>query len=82
MELNEGASLPPGKITFVAVLSTAKPQFRLSKPEWNAVPGSPQLIPMVLPETCAVLNRRASEREDFDERESRDRDEHNGGDPP
>lgn len=62
MELNEGASLPPGKITFVAVLSTAKLQFRLSKPEWNAVPGSPQLIPMVFPETCAVLNRRASER--------------------
>jgi c-di-GMP-binding flagellar brake protein YcgR len=62
MELNEGAVLPPGKITFVAVLRTAKLQFRLSNPDWNSVPGSPQLIPMVFPETCAVLDRRASER--------------------
>ena len=62
MELNEGATLPPGKVTFVAVLRTAKMQFRLSKPEWSAVPGSPQLIPMIFPETCAVLDRRSSER--------------------
>jgi c-di-GMP-binding flagellar brake protein YcgR len=62
MELNEGATLPPGKITFVAVLRTGKLQFRLSSPEWNAVPGSPQLIPMTFPETCSVLDRRAAER--------------------
>jgi c-di-GMP-binding flagellar brake protein YcgR len=62
MELNEGATLPPGKVTFVAVLRTAKLQFRLSNPEWNSVPGKPQLIPMIFPETCAVLDRRSSER--------------------
>lgn len=62
MELNEGASLPPGKITFVAVLRTAKLQFRLSKPDWDSLPGQPQLIPMTFPETCAVLDRRSSER--------------------
>jgi c-di-GMP-binding flagellar brake protein YcgR len=62
MELNEGASLPPGKITFVTVLRTAKMQFRLSSPDWKAVPGSPQLIPMTFPEVCTVLDRRATER--------------------
>jgi len=62
MELNEGASLPPGKITFVAVLRAGKLQFRLSNPDWNPVPGKPQLIPMIFPETCAVLERRSSER--------------------
>ena len=62
MELNEGASLPPGKVTFVAVLRTAKLQFRLTNYEWESVPGKPQLIPMTFPETCAVLDRRASER--------------------
>jgi flagellar brake protein len=62
MELNEGAVLPPGKVTFVAWLRTAKLQFRLSNPDWNPVPGKPQLIPMVFPETCAVLNRRSTER--------------------
>jgi c-di-GMP-binding flagellar brake protein YcgR len=62
MELNDGATLPPGKVTFVAVLRTAKLQFRLSNPEWNSVPGKPQLIPMIFPETCAVLDRRSSER--------------------
>jgi c-di-GMP-binding flagellar brake protein YcgR len=62
MELNEGASLPPGNITFVAWLRSAKLQFRLSSPEWKATPGKPQLIPMVFPETCAVLNRRSCER--------------------
>lgn len=62
MELNEGAVLPPGKVTFVTWLRTAKLQFRLSNPDWSSLPGQPQLIPMVFPETCAVLNRRASER--------------------
>lgn len=62
MELNEGATLPPGKITFVAVLRTAKLQFRLSNLEWSSVPSKPQLIPMVFPESCAVLDRRSSER--------------------
>ncbi|MCU6499577.1 flagellar brake protein [Rugamonas sp. A1-17] len=62
MELNEGSVLPPGKVTFVTWLTSAKLQFRLSSEEWTSVPGSPNLIPMVFPETCAVLNRRASER--------------------
>jgi c-di-GMP-binding flagellar brake protein YcgR len=62
MELNEGETLKPGNITFVAWLRSAKLQFRLSKPEWTSLPGQPQLIPMIFPETCAVLNRRASER--------------------
>jgi flagellar brake protein len=62
MELNEGATLPPGKVTCVAVVRTAKLQFRLSNPDWNSLPGQPQLIPMVFPETCAVLDRRSSER--------------------
>ncbi|MBJ7311715.1 flagellar brake protein [Rugamonas sp. CCM 8940] len=62
IELNEGATLTPGKITFVAVLRTAKLQFRLSNMDWNSVPGSPQLIPMVFPEVCLVLDRRSSER--------------------
>lgn len=62
MELNEGASLPPGKITIVAVLPTAKIQFRLNDPDWNSLPGKPHMIPMKFPETCAVLDRRAVER--------------------
>lgn len=62
MELNEGASLPPGDITFVACLRTAKLQFRLSSTHWKTAPGKPQLVPMIFPETCAVLNRRSSVR--------------------
>ncbi|WP_342116936.1 flagellar brake protein [Pseudoduganella sp. OTU4001] len=62
MELNEGATLPPGKVTFVAWLRSAKLQFRLEKSEWKSVSGKPTLIPMVFPETCAVLNRRTTER--------------------
>ena len=33
-----------------------------TNPDWNSLPGQPQLIPMVFPETCAVLDRRSSER--------------------
>lgn len=62
MELNEGSTLQPGKVTFVTVMSNAKIQFRLSDADWNSLPGQPHLIPMKFPETCAVLNRRASER--------------------
>lgn len=62
MELNEGAALPPGNVTFVAVLRNAKFQFKLNKPEWDSLPGKPTLIPMIFPEACSVLNRRASER--------------------
>lgn len=62
MELNEGMSLQPGKVTFVTCLRSAKLQFRLSSDAWSALPGQPQHIPMTFPETCAVLNRRASER--------------------
>ena len=62
MELNEGSILQPGKVTFVSWLRTAKLQFRLASQEWRSVPGKPHLIPMTFPETCTVLNRRASER--------------------
>jgi len=62
MELNEGARLPPGDVTFVAWLRTAKLQFRLSDPKWGTQPGKPNLVPMTFPATCAVLNRRTSER--------------------
>lgn len=62
MELNDGAILPAGSITFVACLRSAKLQFRLSSQNWKATPGQPQLLPMVFPETCAVLNRRSSVR--------------------
>ncbi|MBA5607815.1 flagellar brake protein [Duganella sp. FT3S] len=62
MELNEGMTLQPGKLTFVTWLRSAKLQFRLSSKDWQALPGQPQHIPMDFPETCAVLNRRATER--------------------
>lgn len=62
MELNEGETLPPGKVTFVAWLRTAKLQFTLTSKAWNPEKGKPHLIPMIFPETCAVLNRRSSER--------------------
>jgi len=62
MELNEGAALQPGKVTFVACVRAAKLQFRLTNTEWSSVPGKPQHIPMIFPENCEVLNRRSSER--------------------
>ncbi|WP_374582888.1 PilZ domain-containing protein [Pseudoduganella sp.] len=62
LELNDGVVLPPGDITFVAWLRTAKLQFRLSSAKWKTTPGQPHLVPMVFPEACAVLNRRSSER--------------------
>jgi len=62
MEMNEGAVLPSGKITFVTTLRSAKLQFRLSKDDWDPLPGQPLHIPMVFPETCTVLNRRSTER--------------------
>lgn len=61
MQLNEGETLPSGDITFVACLRTAKLQFRLSG-SWKSTPGQAQLVPMVFPPTCAVLNRRNSVR--------------------
>jgi c-di-GMP-binding flagellar brake protein YcgR len=62
LELNDGQSLRPGTITFVACLPTAKLQFKLHNEFWKSQPGQPQLIPMTFPETCAVQNRRSSER--------------------
>ncbi|SFV15164.1 flagellar brake protein [Pseudoduganella namucuonensis] len=62
MELNEGEKLAPGSVTFVAWLRTAKLQFRLSDPAWRSAPGKPTLIPMIFPDKCEVLNRRAAER--------------------
>lgn len=62
MELNEGSTLPPGKITFVTVMGNAKMQFKLSSTDWKSVRGTPHHIPMTFPEVCTVLNRRAFER--------------------
>jgi c-di-GMP-binding flagellar brake protein YcgR len=62
MELNPGQTLAPGSVTFVAWLHSAKLQFRLSDPAWRSQSGAPALIPMTFPETCEVLNRRATER--------------------
>jgi hypothetical protein len=62
MELNDRQTLPPGGVTFVAWLRNAKLQFRLSDPAWRSVPGKPALIPMTFPDSCEVLNRRATER--------------------
>lgn len=62
MELNAGETLAGGNVTFVASLGTAKLQFKLSKPDWTPQPSQSQLIPMVFPEVCVVLNRRAHER--------------------
>jgi len=62
MELNEGETLRPGTITFVACLPTAKLQFKLHDEQWKSQPGKPLLIPMIFPEACAVQNRRSSER--------------------
>jgi len=62
MELNPGAKLPPGSVTFVAWLRTAKLQFRLTDPAWRPEAGKPHLIPMTFPETCDVLNRRETTR--------------------
>ncbi|GAB2846257.1 hypothetical protein GCM10027277_13200 [Pseudoduganella ginsengisoli] len=62
MEMNQGVTLPPGPITFVAWLRTAKLQFKLTDKAWQCAPGKPHLIPMTFPESCDVLNRRESER--------------------
>ncbi|MES2259235.1 MAG: PilZ domain-containing protein [Pseudomonadota bacterium] len=62
MELNAGEILPPGEVVFVAWLRNAKLQFRLSNPAWRPLPGQPALIPMIFPEECEVLNRRATMR--------------------
>jgi flagellar brake protein len=62
IQLNEGASLPPGECTFVTWLRGAKFQFKLDDPQWNALPEQPTLIPAQFPERCQVLNRRAAPR--------------------
>lgn len=62
MELNAGHTLAPGSVTFVAWLRNAKLQFKLTDKAWRCSAGAPALIPMTFPETCEVLNRRASER--------------------
>jgi c-di-GMP-binding flagellar brake protein YcgR len=62
IQLNEGCSLPPGNCIFVAWLGNAKFQFRLSDPNWHALPEQPTLIPAQFPERCQVLNRRAAPR--------------------
>lgn len=62
IELNEGATLPPGECTFVAWLCGAKFQFKLNDPHWHPLPEQPTLIPAQFPERCQVLNRRAAPR--------------------
>ena len=56
------APIPPGRASFVAALGgNAKLQFELDS-DWACVPGQPNLVPAVFPETCLVLNRRAAPR--------------------
>jgi c-di-GMP-binding flagellar brake protein YcgR len=62
IQLNEGSMLPSGACTFVARLSHARIQFRLSDPHRHALPGQATLVQAGFPESCQVLNRRASER--------------------
>jgi len=62
--LDVAADLPAGRATFVAALEgNARLQFDLDS-DWAALPGTPNLVPAVFPETCLVLNRRATPRLD------------------
>jgi hypothetical protein len=62
--LDLAGELPAGRATFVAALEgNAKLQFDLES-DWAALPGTPNLVPAVFPETCLVLNRRAAPRLD------------------
>lgn len=62
LELNEGEKIPPGDATFVAWLRSAKMQFTMSDQAWNGLAENPHLVPMVFPERCLILNRRAAAR--------------------
>lgn len=62
LDVANDAVIPPGRATFVAALAdNAKLQFDLES-NWNALPGQPNLVPAVFPESCLVLNRRAAQR--------------------
>lgn len=62
--LDLAGELPAGRATFVAALEgNAKLQFELES-DWAALPGTPNMVPAVFPETCLVLNRRAAPRLD------------------
>ncbi|QNA91096.1 PilZ domain-containing protein [Massilia sp. Dwa41.01b] len=64
LDIADGAVIPPGRASFVAALAgNAKLQFDLEG-DWAALPGQPNLVPAVFPDTCLVLNRRASPRLD------------------
>ncbi|WP_229506903.1 flagellar brake protein [Pseudoduganella rivuli] len=64
IELNAGEKLPPGKVTFVAWLRNAKLQFELTDKNWRSAPALPHQVPLTFPETCEVLNRRESTRQE------------------
>ena len=49
LELNDGETLKPGTITFVASMPTSKLQFKLHDEKWPSQPGKPLLIPMIFP---------------------------------
>lgn len=54
--------IAPGRATFVAALGgNAKLQFDLES-DWATLPGQPNMVPAVFPESCLVLNRRAAQR--------------------
>ena len=64
LDLAGDLPIPAGRATFVAALGgNAKLQFELEA-GWGALPGQPNLVPAVFPETCLVLNRRAAPRLD------------------
>ncbi len=61
LELNEGAVLPPGRCTFVALVQSARFQFEL-RGDWDPMPGHPTYVPAKFPQDAMVLNRRSAMR--------------------
>ncbi|QGZ42928.1 PilZ domain-containing protein [Pseudoduganella flava] len=61
LELDHGASLPPGRCTFVTWLDAARFQFELTS-TWTPLPGQPGHVPADFPTHCTVLNRRSANR--------------------
>ncbi|WBS00745.1 PilZ domain-containing protein [Pseudoduganella sp. SL102] len=61
LRLDGESALPEGPCTFVTRLDSARFQFELSA-GWTPLPGHATLVPAPFPQSCLVLNRRASRR--------------------
>jgi hypothetical protein len=61
LELDQGATLPPGRCTFVTWLDAARFQFELTA-TWTPLPGQPGHVLADFPTHCTVLNRRSANR--------------------